>query len=761
MADGYPRFNPGGQYLPFQNHPLPRGIRNGNGSPLSSARGLFSQVNDTPSPNRSPGTRSPAHTQFGMHGYGGGNHSRQIASINGGGHANYQSAMGFHGKSYAPNHGNQVHHMNSQAQEHGHGYPGHQYTGSGSTLNASTPHYAPAHLSNGTPDQSNASSHPPNQHWQDQEAEYDRLKNAGDKPHFYARNSPHVSRFPGTSQSSISQQTEPGEHGDRRKVPAFAEEVEETGSWDAMDLGGHGLRSMGASIFRHYPDLHKIYFNHNLLTWLPPDIGSMRSLTVLDLSFNKLDSLPAEIGMLTNLKKLLLYGNNLRDLPAEIGTLFQLETLGVVGNNMLRADYMQQIRDNGTKDFVRYLREQASPPEAPLARDWIDLIDPEDTEPEKFSVCSWNILCDRAATAQAYGYTPSDALAWDRRRSMILNEVTDRNADILCLQEIDVENYNEYFRPNLATEDYKGVFWPKGRAQTMGERESRIVDGCAIFFKNSKYIQLDKQMIQFSRDALQRPDMKGEADVYNRIMPKDHIAIVLFLENRATGSRLIVVNTHLAWEGWQADVKLVQVGVLMDQLTKLTERYAKWEPCTDKELFKFAAMDREDGLPEPRVEHAPSMKYDAPTQIPLLVCGDFNSLGDSGVYDLITQGSLSSSHSDFGDHKYGDFTRNGISHPFSFKSVYSNIGNWPWTNYTPDFREIIDYVWYSTNSLQPTGLLGEVDQEYMKRVPGFPNWHFPSDHLALFAEFQVKGRKERKVVEADFGTSSRRDRRDG
>ena len=55
-------------------------------------------------------------------------------------------------------------------------------------------------------------------------------------------------------------------------------------------------------------------------------------------------------------------------------------------------------------------------------------------------------------------------------------------------------------------------------------------------------------------------------------------------------------------------------------------------------------------------------------------------------------------------------------------------------------------------------MLGEVDPEYMRRQPGFPNWHFPSDHLALLAEFQVKERKERKQVEADFGPSSRRDR---
>ena len=47
---------------------------------------------------------------------------------------------------------------------------------------------------------------------------------------------------------------------------------------------------------------------------------------------------------------------------------------------------------------------------------------------------------------------------------------------------------------------------------------------------------------------------------------------------------------------------------------------------------------------------------------------------------------------------------------------------------------------------------------YLLRVPGFPNWHFPSDHLALLAEFVVKGRKEKKIVEADFGPQRDRDR---
>ena len=51
-----------------------------------------------------------------------------------------------------------------------------------------------------------------------------------------------------------------------------------------------------------------------------------------------------------------------------------------------------------------------------------------------------------------------------------------------------MENFHEFFRSKLALKDYKGVFWPKTRAKTMTDKESRSVDGCAIFYKNSKYV---------------------------------------------------------------------------------------------------------------------------------------------------------------------------------------------------------------------------------------------------------------------------------
>lgn len=255
--------------------------------------------------------------------------------------------------------------------------------------------------------------------------------------------------------------------------------------------------------------------------------------------------------------------------------------------------------------------------------------------------------------------------------------------------------------------------------------------------------------------------MKGEHDIFNRVMPRDDVAVIAFLENRATGSRLIVGNVHVFWNPAYPDVKLVQVAILMEQITKLANKWAKMPACTDKEVFRFTNGDGDEGkqTPDPTTQPGPSKEYEDGSQIPLLLCGDFNSLPKSGVYDLITQGSLSNSHADLGSWKYGNFTRDGISHPFSLKSSYSAIGELAFTNYTPHFVGVLDYIWYSTNTLQVVGLLGDVDKEYLQRVPGFPNYHFPSDHLALYAQYVVKKPKEKKTIESDFGQGRDRDRR--
>lgn len=121
-----------------------------------------------------------------------------------------------------------------------------------------------------------------------------------------------------------------------------------------------------------------------------------------------------------------------------------------------------------------------------MDRDWHTLDTTPYPDKDKFKVMSYNSLCDKYCTLTQYGYTPQTVLAWDHRKQLILGEIRARDADIICLQEVDQENFHEFFRPELAHNDYKGVFWPKSRARTMQEREAKLVDGCATFYKHSK-----------------------------------------------------------------------------------------------------------------------------------------------------------------------------------------------------------------------------------------------------------------------------------
>ena len=385
------------------------------------------------------------------------------------------------------------------------------------------------------------------------------------------------------------------------------------------------------------------------------------------------------------------------------------------------------------------------------------LVDDAETK-EKFTVLDYNILCNKYATRTQYQYTPSKALEWEFRRDLILGEIKALDADIVCLQEVDQENYHEFFRRELAMHDYKGIFWPKSRARTMTEREAKLVDGCAIFYKGAKFICLDKQLIDFGNMAINRPDMKGEHDIFNRVMPRDHIAVVTFFENRMTGSRLIVANAHVYWDPKFDDVKLVQAAILLEQTAKLADTWAQAPPCTNKAPFRHSEQDGEPGMESasrdgPAPEPAPSQSYTAGTQIPLVICGDFNSAKDSGVYQLLATGAVPPNHPALTGRRYGSLTRDGIAHPFKLRSAYvadHGVGDYlEFTNYTPGFSGCIEYIWHST-ALRRTKLLGNVDFVYLQKVPGFPNFHFPSDHIPLFAEFAVEPRKERKAVEAEF-----------
>ncbi|TIB04631.1 hypothetical protein E3P96_01578 [Wallemia ichthyophaga] len=528
---------------------------------------------------------------------------------------------------------------------------------------------------------------------------------------------------PKQNSATLNQQspTTPNAHPSASHVPSNNSDKKSNSSWMALDMGGMQLKSLSPSLFT-YQFVTNLFLNHNNLSFIPPEIFKLNQLVLLDLSGNTLSSLPPELGLLSRLRELLLFDNNLVSIPSEFGSLYQLEFLGIDGNP-LADSFRQLIQKEGTPALISYLRDSCPVTTGPPEREWLametDLPSPKEDSPppETFSLLCYNILCDKYATSQMYGYTPSWALNWDYRKEILLQEIMGFSADIVCLQEVDIEQYEDFFLNHLSHHDYRGVYSQKSRAKTMSENEKKRVDGCATFFKGSKYQLIESEVIEFSQVALQRSDFAKTEDMFNRVLTKDNIANVALLENIESGTRLIVANVHIHWNPEFRDVKLVQVAILMDEIEKISKRFSTLPPKLNVQSGKKGPV------------------YTDMSKIPLIVCGDFNSVPNSGVYEFLGKGHVERDHEDFMHHQYGAFTTEGMKHKFALKSSYANIGELPMTNYIPGFEEVIDYVWYTQNTLSVVGLLGEVDQSYLNRIVGFPNVHFPSDHLVLHFVF--------------------------
>ncbi|KAI0471042.1 glucose-repressible alcohol dehydrogenase transcriptional effector [Xylariaceae sp. FL0804] len=653
----------------------------------------------------------------------------------------------------------QQHHQSLQQDHTGHsansGSLNHSAFSSG--LVSSVTPFTPSSHQNGTGPGARGGPAPSSysEHWNEQLKSYKQSEQAHQtmteqhQPHYFARlrASENKGIGPALSSTNAADSTGGGELEDRGR-PVNVDKALDRQDWLNIDFSGQGLKAMSPMLFDHYSFLTELYLASNNLTELPKAVGQLRSLRLLDVSHNQLTQLPAELGMCTPLRQLLLYNNLIHNIPSELGALHFLEILGIHGNP-LNAEAKQRIAEDGTKHFINHLKESAPVPMPPNLRVPITIQEDVGSDKERIRILSWNTLCDKYATSAQYGYTPASALSWDYRKDSIMREFDERDPDVLCLQETAMDAFDNFFAPELSKRGYRGVFYPKTRYKHMTGKDQQSVDGCSIFYKLDKYMMLDKQCVDFRQLAINRPDMKSADDVFNRVMPKDTIAVFCFFESRFTGNRFIVVNAHLCWEQWLADVKAVQVGILMEMVTKFSERYTRRAPLSveDKRMLKLSSAESEEPekvYPDP----APSQEYRNNTDIPLLLTGDYNSMADSSVYELLEKGRIPPDHPDLIGHSYGNFTRDGIEHPFSLRNSYAHLFGSPdeltFTNYTPTFSGVIDYIWYTTNTLDVVELLGPPDQEYLKRVPGFPNYHFPADHIQIMAEFVFKSRKDKK-----------------
>ena len=70
------------------------------------------------------------------------------------------------------------------------------------------------------------------------------------------------------------------------------------------------------------------------VTDLPPEVGCLKELRLLDIQMTEITSLPKEIGLLENLERLIVRNNKITHLPREMGLLKALEILDISYNRL-------------------------------------------------------------------------------------------------------------------------------------------------------------------------------------------------------------------------------------------------------------------------------------------------------------------------------------------------------------------------------------------------------------------------------------------
>ncbi|KAJ6640810.1 Nocturnin [Pseudolycoriella hygida] len=279
---------------------------------------------------------------------------------------------------------------------------------------------------------------------------------------------------------------------------------------------------------------------------------------------------------------------------------------------------------------------------------------------------------------------PDEALTWECRKYLIIQEIIQNDPDIVCLQEVD---HFKFLQSVLGTQQYEGIFYPKPDSPCLYISENNGPDGCAIFFKKNKFelVNYDTRILEVWR------------------VQSNQVAIAANLKVLETGKEFSVCTTHLK----------ARNGAL---LSKLRNEQGK-------DLLRFA-------------QHVAETR-------PIIMCGDFNAEPCEPVYKTILQHkplALTSAYADL-------LAAHGIRLPKPVQSESHDEGEEPVDNHEPPFttwkiREdggevchTIDYVFYSKDKLKVNNcLMFPQDQEIgLDRTPSF---RYPSDHFSLVCDFE-------------------------
>eukprot|EP00243_Klebsormidium_subtile_P010882 TRINITY_DN5960_c0_g1_i1.p1 TRINITY_DN5960_c0_g1~~TRINITY_DN5960_c0_g1_i1.p1 ORF type:complete len:339 (+),score=33.97 TRINITY_DN5960_c0_g1_i1:172-1188(+) len=195
---------------------------------------------------------------------------------------------------------------------------------------------------------------------------------------------------------------------------------------------------------------------------------------------------------------------------------------GVVPAQRLKLD--AQTQSLGVAESLA--QKSNVPDEETFEYSWDDCLRESPAQTSQVRILTWNTLADGLAQHGDFVKVPSKLLDWESRAPLLLRELEEAGADVICLQEVN--HFDDCFLPKLEKLGYSGRFQPK--ILSPSARFGYGADGVALFYKSSRFEMRGYETLQFV-------DPNGEN--------MSQCALLCRLRDLQTGDQMLLATTHL------------------------------------------------------------------------------------------------------------------------------------------------------------------------------------------------------------------------
>jgi len=115
-----------------------------------------------------------------------------------------------------------------------------------------------------------------------------------------------------------------------------------------------------------------------------------------------------------------------------------------------------------------------------MRRDWVGSDDDDDC----VKLVQWNILSQTLGVVGDFSVCPLEALSWEYRKPLLVQELLSHKADLLCLEEVDCF---PQLSSELQSSGYAGIWVPKSDSPCLQFQPNMGPDGNALFYSKTKF----------------------------------------------------------------------------------------------------------------------------------------------------------------------------------------------------------------------------------------------------------------------------------